>query len=173
MRRGISKKETYNLIEQIRKEIPDIALRTTLLVGHPGETEKTFAELKQFVEEIRFERLGVFPYSEEEGTYSALNFPDSISNSRKSERANEIMAIQNKISGEINLAQKGRYMTVIIDRIENDFIIGRSEYDSPEIDQEVLIYKTGDTPMSGDFVEVEIVDTDDYDLYARIKNRDN
>jgi ribosomal protein S12 methylthiotransferase len=169
MRRGISKKETYSLIDQIRKEIPGIALRTTLLVGHPGETEKTFAELKQFVEEIRFERLGVFPYSEEEGTYSARNFRDSMSRVMKSEITNEIMALQNRISGEINLARKGQYITVIIDRIEDDFIIGRSEHDSPEIDQEVLIYKTGDLPMLGAFVEVEIVDTDDYDLYARIK----
>jgi ribosomal protein S12 methylthiotransferase len=171
MRRGISKKETYSLIERIRKEIPGIALRTTLLAGHPGETEKAFGELKQFVEDVRFERLGVFPYSEEEGTYSALNFPDSISNTRKSERANEIMSIQNRISGDMNLAKKGQYMTVIVDRIEDDFIIARSEHDSPEIDQEVLIYKT-DASLSvvpGDFAKVKIVDTDDYDLYAHIQ----
>jgi ribosomal protein S12 methylthiotransferase len=169
MRRGISKKETYDLIERIRKEIPGIALRTTLLTGHPGETEKTFDELKRFVEEMRFERLGVFPYSEEEGTYSAVNFPDSTSNSRKNERANEIMAIQNKISRDMNLAKKGQSITVIIDRTETDFIVGRSEHDSPEIDQEVLIYKTGKALLPGDFVNVKIVDTNDYDLYARIK----
>jgi ribosomal protein S12 methylthiotransferase len=168
MKRGITKAETYGLIERIRKEIPDIALRTTILVGHPGETEKAFDELKQFVEDVRFERLGVFPYSEEEGTYSAANFRDTISNSKKMERANEIMSIQNKISGETNLARKNQCMRVIIDRIEDDFVVGRSEYDSPEIDQEVLIYKTGTDPRQGSFVNVKIVDTDDYDLYARI-----
>jgi ribosomal protein S12 methylthiotransferase len=168
MRRGVTKAETYSLIERIRKEIPGIALRTTLLVGHPGETEKAFDELKQFVEDVRFERLGVFPYSEEEDTYAAANFLDTISNSRKMNRANEIMAIQNLISGELNLARKNQRMKVIIDRIEPDFVIGRSEHDSPEIDQEVLIYKTGTVPRIGSFVEVEIVDTDDYDLYARI-----
>jgi ribosomal protein S12 methylthiotransferase len=168
MRRCITKAETYSLIEQIRKEIPGIALRTTLLVGHPGETDKAFNELKQFVEDIRFERLGVFPYSEEENTYSALHFTDSMSNSKKMERANEIMSIQNKISGEMNLVKKNQIMTVIIDRIENDFIIGRSEHDSPEIDQEILICKTGINPQSGSFVKVKIVDTDDYDLYAQM-----
>jgi ribosomal protein S12 methylthiotransferase len=168
MRRGITKAETYSLIERIRKEIPGIALRTTLLVGHPGETEKAFAELKQFVENVRFERLGVFPYSEEEDTYAAANFPDTIGNSRKMDRVNEIMSIQNRISGELNLARKNQRMKVIVDRIEPDFIIGRTEYDSPEIDQEALIDKTGTLPSPGSFVEVEIVDTDDYDLYARI-----
>jgi ribosomal protein S12 methylthiotransferase len=168
MRRGITKSETYSLIERIRKEIPGITLRTTLLTGHPGETEKAFDELKQFVEDVRFERLGIFPYSEEEDTYAAANFPDTVSNSKKMNRANEIMSIQNKISGELNLARKNQRMRVIIDRIESDFIVARSEYDSPEIDQEILIYKTGTVHCPGSFVEVEIVDTDDYDLYARI-----
>ncbi|MDR1594234.1 MAG: 30S ribosomal protein S12 methylthiotransferase RimO [Prevotellaceae bacterium] len=169
MRRGITKKETYSFIERIRKEIPGIALRTTLLIGHPGETEKAFDELKQFVEDVRFERLGVFPYSEEEDTYSAAHFRDSTSNVKKMERANEIMSIQNRISGELNHAKKNQCMRVIIDRIENDFVIGRSEHDSPEIDQEVLIYKTGtDHCSAGSFAEVKIVDTDDYDLYAKI-----
>lgn len=168
MRRGITGKETYSFIERIRKEIPSLALRTTIMVGHPGETEKAFNELKQFVEDIRFERLGVFPYSAEEGTFSALNFKDSISNVRKMERADEIMSIQNRISGEMNSAKKHRRMKVIIDRIENGFVIGRSEHDSPEIDQEILIEKTGTDPCPGDFTEIEIIDTDDYDLYARI-----
>jgi ribosomal protein S12 methylthiotransferase len=168
MRRGVTKAETYSLIERIRKEIPGIALRTTLLVGHPGETEKAFDELKQFVEDVRFERLGVFPYSEEDDTYAAANFPDTVGNSRKMNRANEIMSIQNRISGELNLALKNRRMKVIVDRIEPDFVVGRTEYDSPEIDQEALIGKTGTLPLPGSFVEVEIVDTDDYDLYARL-----
>ncbi|MDR1886922.1 MAG: 30S ribosomal protein S12 methylthiotransferase RimO, partial [Prevotellaceae bacterium] len=170
MRRGITKSETYGLIERIRKEIPDIALRTTLLVGHPGETEKAFDELKRFVEDVRFERLGVFPYSEEEGTYSALNFRDSLSAKRKMERADEIMSLQNRISGDMNRAKKGRRLKVIVDRIENDFIIGRSEHDSPEIDHEILISETGINPKPGDFLKVEITDTDDYDLYARISD---
>jgi ribosomal protein S12 methylthiotransferase len=168
MRRGTTQKEIYSLIDRIRKEIPTIALRTTILVGHPGETENAFDELKQFVENIRFERLGVFPYSAEEGTYSALNFRDSISDAKKMERANEIMSIQNKISKETNLAKTNRQMKVIIDRIEDDFVIGRSEHDSPEIDQEILIEKTGDDLRPGNFAEVEITDADDYDLYARV-----
>jgi ribosomal protein S12 methylthiotransferase len=167
MRRRITKAETYRLIERIRKKIPDIALRTTILLGHPGETEKAFGELKQFVEDVCFERLGVFPYSEEEDTYAAANFSDSISNSKKMERANEIMAIQNKISSELNQAKKNQCMKVIIDRIEPDFVVARSEHDSPEIDQEVLIYKTANL-RPGCFVKVKIVDNDDYDLYARI-----
>jgi ribosomal protein S12 methylthiotransferase len=168
MRRGITKKETYSLIERIRKEIPHIALRTTLLIGHPGETEKAFNELKQFVEDVRFERLGVFPYSEEEDTYSAANFRDSVSNSRKMERSDEIMLIQNRISGELNHAKKNQCMRVIIDRSENDFVIGRSEHDSPEIDQEVLIYKTETNFCPGSFAKVKIVDADDYDLFGVI-----
>jgi ribosomal protein S12 methylthiotransferase len=168
MRRGINKEETYRLIEKIRKEIPDIALRTTLLVGHPGETQNAFDELKQFVGDIRFERLGVFPYSAEEGTYSAAHFQDAISNKKKMDRVNEIMSIQNKISETANAAKKGQYMKVIIDSIENDFVVGRSEYDSPEIDQEVLISKTGTVLQPGDFVTVKITDNDDYDLYAEI-----
>jgi ribosomal protein S12 methylthiotransferase len=172
MRRGISKEETYRLIEKIRKEIPDIALRTTLLVGHPGETQPAFDELKQFVEDIHFERLGVFPYSEEEDTFSALNFQDNISKKMKMERANEIMAIQNKISAKMNAAKKGQHIKVIIDRIENDFVVGRSEYDTPEIDQEVLISKIGTEPKPGDFRTVKITDTDDYDLYAEYINHD-
>jgi ribosomal protein S12 methylthiotransferase len=119
---------------------------------------------------VRFERLGVFPYSEEEDTYAAANFRDSISNSTKMERANEIMALQNKISGELNLAKKNRRMKVIIDRVEHDFIVSRSEHDSPEIDTEVLIYKSETDPRPGSFAEVKIVDTDDYDLYAQVLN---
>jgi ribosomal protein S12 methylthiotransferase len=168
MRRGVTKAETYRFVERIRREIPDIALRTTLLVGHPGETEKAFDELKQFVEDVRFERLGVFPYSEEEDTYAAANFRDSISGSKKMERVNEIMSIQNRIASELNSAKKNQRIRVIIDRIEPDFVVGRTEHDSPEIDQEVLIYRNETDPHLGSFVEVEIVDTDDYDLYARM-----
>ncbi|MDR2424562.1 MAG: 30S ribosomal protein S12 methylthiotransferase RimO [Prevotellaceae bacterium] len=168
MRRNITSEETYRLIEHLRKEIPDIALRTTLLVGHPGETDKAFDELKQFVETVRFERLGVFPYSEEEGTWAAINCSDRISKTLKMERADEIMQIQNRISTEINAAKKGSTMKVIIDSIDNEYIIGRTEHDSPEIDQEVLIARDTTTNLRvGNFATVEITDANDYDLFAR------
>ena len=167
MRRNITSSETYRLVEYLRKEIPEIALRTTLLVGHPGETPKAFDELKQFVENVRFERLGVFPYSEEEGTWSATHYSDRISNVQKMERADEIMQIQNRISTEINAEKKGKTLKVIIDSIDEEYIVGRSEHDSPEIDQEVFIDKeTAKNLRVGDFAMVEIIETNDYDLYA-------
>ena len=169
MRRGVTRRESYDFIERIRSEIPDIALRTTLMVGHPGETPKAFNELKQFVEYVRFERLGVFTYSKEEGTYSALHFSDRISKKLKTERANEIMSVQNSISAELNAKKIGKTMKVIVDSVENDFIVGRTEYDSPEIDQEVLITKHKDKILKpGEFVSVKITEADDYDLYAKI-----
>lgn len=170
MRRGISRKETYDLIERLRREIPDIALRTTLLVGHPGEGKKEFEELKQFVKNIRFDRLGVFPYSEEENTYSAETFKDTISNKQKQERTDEIMMIQNRISSELNDGKVGMECRIIIDREENGFYVGRTTYDSPEIDQEVLLQPEGILLQSGDFVDVLITESDDYDLYAQLKN---
>ncbi|MDR0560471.1 MAG: 30S ribosomal protein S12 methylthiotransferase RimO [Prevotellaceae bacterium] len=175
MRRGITRDETYRLIEHIRNRVPEIALRTTLLAGHPGETEKAFNELKEFVENVKFERLGVFPYSEEEGTYSAINFKDRISNIKKMERIDEIMKLQSNISLKLNIARKGQTMKAIIDSIGDDFIIGRTEYDSPEIDQEVLIdTKSVTAPLqTGDFVNVEITDADEYDLYASIVHKEN
>jgi ribosomal protein S12 methylthiotransferase len=170
MRRGITAEETYRLIERLRKTVPGIALRTTLLTGHPGESQGAFDELKQFVEKARFERLGVFPYSEEEGTYSARNFRDEISKKQKSARANEIMEMQQKISTEINAGKRGQSLTVIVDRLEDRFVICRSEHDSPEIDQEVLIRKDWKSSllMPGDFVKARITATGDYDLYAEI-----
>ena len=169
MRRGVTRRESYDFIERIRSEIPDIALRTTLMVGHPGETPKAFNELKQFVEYVRFERLGVFTYSKEEGTYSALHFSDRISKKLKTERANEIMSVQNSISADLNAKKIGKTMKVIVDSVENDFIVGRTEYDSPEIDQEVLITKHKDKILKpGEFVSVKITEADDYDLYAKI-----
>ncbi|MDR2466787.1 MAG: 30S ribosomal protein S12 methylthiotransferase RimO [Prevotellaceae bacterium] len=170
MRRGTTRMESYDFIDRIRQEIPDVALRTTLMVGHPGETLKAFNELKKFVNRVRFERLGVFTYSNEEGTYAAFNFPDNISKKQKAKRANDIMSIQNRISAELNAEKTGKTMKIIVDRIENDFIVGRSEYDSPEIDQEVLVAKHPDlTPKPGDFLSVEITKADDYDLYAAMK----
>jgi ribosomal protein S12 methylthiotransferase RimO len=170
MRRG-KNTEIYSLIEKLRSQIPDIALRTTLLVGHPGEDETAFNELKKFVEDIKFERLGVFPYSEEEDTFSAKNFADDIPEDVKNARADEIMEIQNSISKQLNVERVGKEYRVIVDRIENEYIVARTEYDSPEIDQEVLISITsinGKQPQAGDFVKVKITAGEDYDLFGEI-----
>ena len=167
MRRGISKKETYELIDKLRTNVPNIALRTTLLVGHPGEGKKEFEELKTFVNDVKFERLGVFPYSEEEDTYSALNFRDTLSNKVKQERADEIMEIQKTISLQLNEKRVGENYKIIIDREEGDYYVGRTEFDSPEIDQEVLLKKTKELEV-GEFVNVNIIEADDYDLYAEL-----
>ena len=139
MRRGLTKAETYALIEKLRREIPDIALRTTLLTGYPGETEADFEELLQFVRDIRFERLGVFPYSEEEGTYSATQLHDDVPEEVKQQRVDRIMELQNEISLENNQKRIGRIERVILDRREGDYWIGRSQYDSPEVDTEIFI----------------------------------
>ncbi|MDR1199017.1 MAG: 30S ribosomal protein S12 methylthiotransferase RimO [Prevotellaceae bacterium] len=170
MRRN-SNVEIYRLIENLRKQIPDIALRTTLLVGHPGEDENAFDELKNFVRDVKFDRLGVFPYSEEEGTFSALNFEDNIPEIIKNARADEIMDIQNSISKELNASRVGKKYCVIVDRIESDYIVARTEYDSPEIDNEVLIplASAGNSlPQAGDFVNVKITESEDYDLYGEL-----
>lgn len=165
MRRGINKEQTYALIEKLRQNIPGIALRTTLLTGYPDESESDFEELMQFVRDIRFERLGVFPYSEEENTYSALKLVDNIPPEVKQQRADAIMELQNKISAENNLKRIGKTETVIIDRTENGFYIGRSQYDSPEVDTEILISSA--KPLKpGSFHKVHITSAEDYDLYA-------
>ena len=137
MRRHVTKKETYRLIEQFRKEVPGIHLRTTLMVGHPGETEEDFEELKEFVRKVRFDRMGAFTYSEEEGTYAAANYEDSIPQELKQARLDELMAIQQGISTELSASKVGQKMKVIIDRIEGEYYIGRTEFDSPEVDPEV------------------------------------
>lgn len=166
MRRGITKEETYALINKLKQEIPDIALRTTLLVGHPGESAAEFEELKEFVQTVKFDRLGVFPYSEEENTFSAINFDDSVPEETKQERVEEIMRLQSQIALSNNLQRVGKHMRVLIDRIEGDFYIARSEYDSPEVDQEVLIEATQDAKI-GEFYMVEITDAEEFDLYAK------
>jgi ribosomal protein S12 methylthiotransferase len=167
MRRGTNS-EIYKLIEQLRTQIPDIALRTTLLTGHPGEDDAAFDELKNFVISTKFDRLGVFSYSEEEGTFSAEKFDDNIPENIKNERANEIMEIQNSISKQLNTARVGKEYRVIVDRIENEYIIARTEYDSPEIDNEVLIscksIQKTKMPHAGDFINVKITASEDYDL---------
>lgn len=165
MRRGLGKAETYALIRKLRARIPGIAIRTTLLTGYPGESEEDFEELSEFVRDMRFERLGVFAYSEEESTYSAQRLTDDVPEETKRERADKIMALQNGISAEANLARVGNVERVVIDRREGPLYVGRSEYDSPEVDTEILIASAA--PLEpGSFLEVRITRADDYDLYG-------
>ncbi|MDR2362593.1 MAG: 30S ribosomal protein S12 methylthiotransferase RimO [Prevotellaceae bacterium] len=167
MRRGIDGAQTRALLAQLRNTVPDIAIRTTLIVGHPGEDDAAFAELLHFVEEMRFERLGVFPYSEEEGTYAAQHLPDVIPRREKQRRYEEVMSLQSRISQELNNRMTGRRLRVLIDRREGDCHIARTEYDSPEVDNEVII-PAGATPRRpGQFCEVTITAAEEYDLWGR------
>lgn len=168
MRRNVTKEQTYKLIEDFRREVPGIHLRTTLMVGHPGETEADFEELKEFVRQVRFDRMGAFAYSEEEGTYAAAHYEDNIPPEVKQARLDELMEIQRGISAELSAAKIGQRMKVIIDRLESDYYVGRTEFDSPEVDPEVLIEKQGANLTIGQFYGVEIVDSDDFDLFGRL-----
>ncbi len=168
MRRGHTKQKTLDLIVKMRLEIPDIAIRTTLLVGHPGETEQDFEELKEFVRAMRFDRLGLFTYSPEENTHAGDNLEDLIPEEVKQQRAEEIMAIQQEISLEKNRAMVGKTYKVLIDRKEGDYFVGRTEYDSPEVDNEVLITSGNSQPAIGKFYNVNITQADDFDLFGRI-----
>ncbi|MBQ2415386.1 MAG: 30S ribosomal protein S12 methylthiotransferase RimO [Alistipes sp.] len=168
MKRRHDKAEAMELIKRLRKAIPDIALRTTLLVGYPGETEQDQAELEEFVREVRFDRLGVFPYSEEEGTFSARELKDDVPEDVKELRAGRIMQIQEQISLENNLERVGRRMRVIVDSRQGDYYVARSEYDSPEVDQEILIPVELRQLRKGAFYEVEITGAEDYDLYGEV-----
>lgn len=167
MRRNISKEQTYELMRRIREEVPGIHLRTTLMVGHPGETKKDYEELLQFVKDIRFERMGAFPYSHEDGTYAYEQYKDSISDATKQERMDELMAIQERIAYEINENKIGQTLKVIVDREDEDFYIGRTEFDSPEVDPEVLIRKDKNLKI-GTFYNVEITDAQPFDLYGKV-----
>ena len=169
MRRHVTKEDTYRLIEQFRREVPGIHLRTTLMVGHPGETEVDFEELKEFVRKVRFDRMGAFTYSEEEGTYAAKHYEDSVPAEIKQARLDELMDIQQGISAELSAAKVGKQMRVIIDRVEGDYYIGRTEFDSPEVDPEVLIDRLDGTPLIiGNFYQIEVVDSDDFDLFGKV-----
>jgi ribosomal protein S12 methylthiotransferase len=168
MKRRHTKAEALTLIEKLRKAIPDIALRTTLLVGYPGETDVDFEELKEFVKATKFDRLGVFAYSEEEGTYSATRLKDDVSDEVKQQRVDGIMRLQERVSLENNARRIGQTMRVIVDRKEGEFYIGRSEYDSPEVDQELIIDSRGKRLLRGHFYTVSITDAEDYDLYATL-----
>ena len=168
MRRHITSDETYRLIERLCSEVPGIHLRTTLMVGFPGETEDDFARLKQFVRDVRFERMGAFAYSEEDGTYAAEHYEDNVPQEVKQARLDELMSIQQEISAEKAAEKVGKAYKVIIDRKEGEYYVGRTEYDSPEVDPEVLI-KAGARPLTiGDFYEVKVSDADDFDLYGEV-----
>ena len=168
MRRNVSKSETYDLIEKFRREVPGIHLRTTLMVGFPGETEEDFEQLKEFVQKARFDRMGAFAYSEEEGTYAAETYEDSIPQEVKQVRLDELMAIQQGISAELSQAKIGQEIKVIIDRKEGEYYIGRTQFDSPEVDPEVLIKTDGKRLFSGRFYNVRITNADDFDLYGEV-----
>ena len=166
MRRNITSAQTYELIDCLRTEVPDIHLRTTLLLGHPGETEEDVEELKTFIRKARFERLGAFAFSNEEGTYAYKTFKDDIPEEVKHRRVDEIMSIQQGISAEINQAKIGKTLKVMIDRVEDEYFVGRTEYDSPEVDPEVLIPITTQGVKKGAFYNAKIVGSTDFDLYG-------
>ena len=168
MHRRHTKAEAMELIGRLRGAIPDLALRTTLLVGYPGETEADFEELLAFVREVRFERLGVFPYSEEEGTWSAENLRNDVPEEVKQRRAERIMALQNEISLDNNRRRVGRTERVIIDSRQGDWYVGRTQYDSPEVDQEILIPASERRLLRGHFYDVTVTSAADYDLYGEI-----
>ncbi len=167
MRRNITQQETYDLLNRIREEVPGIHLRTTLMVGHPGETEEDFEQLMEFTEKIRFERMGAFAYSHESGTYSYKHYEDSIPQKIKMERLDRLMHIQENIAADINHAKIGQTFRVIIDREEPDFYIGRTEFDSPEVDPEVLISKE-QLLYPGNFYNVKIHEAEPFDLYGEV-----
>lgn len=166
MRRNFTSAQTYELIDKIRSEVPGIHLRTTMLVGHPEETEQDFEELKEFVRWARFERLGAFAYSHEEGTYAHKNYTDNIPVEIKQQRLGELMDIQQRIAAEINAAKTGSILKVIIDRKEGDYFIGRTEFDSPEVDPEVMIPADTKGVKVGEFYQATIVDATDFELFG-------
>ena len=168
MQRHVTKEDTYALIEKMRNEVPGICLRTTMMVGFPGETDKDFDELLEFVKWARFDRLGAFAYSEEEGTYAALNYRDNVSKKKKQERLDRLMEVQQRISTNLNNAKVGATFTTIIDRIEGDYYIGRTEYDSPEVDTEVLIPTSAGKLNIGQFYNVRIDDATEFDLMGSV-----
>jgi ribosomal protein S12 methylthiotransferase len=168
MKRRHTKAEAMELIARLRTAIPDIALRTTLLVGYPGETEEDVRELEQFVRDVRFERLGVFPYSEEEGTYSATHLRDDVAEEEKERRVARIMRLQEDISLENNQRRVGDELCVIVDSRQGDYYVARSEYDSPEVDQEILIPAALRQLRRGGFYRVRITSADNYDLYGEV-----
>jgi ribosomal protein S12 methylthiotransferase len=167
MRRGTTRQKTEELIHKMRERVPNIAIRTTLIAGHPGETEEDFAEMADFVKRMRFERLGIFTYSHEENTHS-YSYEDDVPEEVKEERAEAIMAIQQEISVELNAEKVGKTFKVLFDRKEGEYFVGRTEYDSPEVDNEVLVNAKDTFVRLGDFAQVKITDSTDFDLYGEI-----
>ena len=167
MRRGTTKEKTTKLLKQFRAAVPEMTIRTTLIVGYPGETEEDFETLRDWVKEMRFERLGCFTYSHEENTH-AYNLEDDVPEDVKIDRANQIMEIQSQISWELNQAKIGQEFKVVIDRKEGNYFVGRTEYDSPDVDNEVLIDATKTYLKTGEFTNVKIIEAEDFDLYAEV-----
>lgn len=168
MHRHVTKADTINLLRTIREQVPGIHIRTTLMVGFPGETEEDFNELLDFVREQRFERMGAFAYSEEEGTYSALHYDDDVPEEVKQQRLDKLMALQQQISEEIEAEKVGKTFPVIIDRKEGDYYVGRTEFCSPEVDPEVLIPVKDKRLRVGDFYQVKMTGSDEFDLYGQV-----
>lgn len=169
MQRNVTKEETYALVERLRSEVPGICLRTTMMVGFPGENDKEFEELIEFVKWAKFDRLGAFAYCEEEGTYAAENYRDSISRKKKQERLDRLMQVQQRISTSLNEEKIGKSFRTIIDRIEGDYYIGRTEFDSPDVDTEVLIHTSERDLRIGEFYNVRITDATEFDLMGTIE----
>ena len=167
MRRGTTQEKTTKLLKEFRVKVPNMTIRTTLIVGYPGETEEDYQKLKDWVIDMRFERLGCFTYSHEENTH-AYNLEDDVPQAIKQERANEIMEIQSQISWELNQEKIGKEFKVVIDRKEGDYFVGRTEFDSPDVDNEVLIDATKTYLKTGEFANVKITDAADFDLYAEV-----
>ena len=167
MRRGTTQAKTTKLIEEFRAKVPEMTIRTTLIVGYPGETEEDFLTLKQWVKDMRFERLGCFTYSHEENTH-AYNLEDDVPEEVKLQRANEIMEIQSQISWELNQAKIGQEFKVVIDRKEGNYFVGRTEFDSPDVDNEVLIDASKTYLKTCEFTTVKIIEAEDFDLYGEV-----
>ena len=169
MLRNVTKEETYALVEKFRQEVPGICLRTTMMVGFPGETDKDFEELVEFVKWAKFDRLGAFAYSEEDGTYAAENYKDNVSKKKKQERLDRLMDIQQRISTKLNGEKVDKVYRTIIDRVEGDYYIGRTEFDSPDVDTEVLIKINEGELNIGEFYNVRITDATEFDLMGTVE----
>jgi len=169
MRRGTTKEKTTKLLKEFRAKVPEMTIRTTLIVGYPGETEEDFQTLKEWVKDMRFERLGCFTYSPEENTH-AYNLEDDVPEEVKMERANEIMEIQSQISWELNQAKIGQEFKVVIDRKEGNYFVGRTEFDSPDVDNEVLIDASKTYLKTGEFTKIKVIEAEDFDLYGQVIN---
>ena len=167
MRRGTTKAKTTKLLQEFRAKVPEMTIRTTLIVGYPGETEEDFQTLKEWVQDMRFERLGCFTYSHEENTH-AYNLEDDVPEEVKIDRANQIMEIQSQISWELNQEKIGKEFKVVIDRKEGNYFVGRTEYDSPDVDNEVLIDATSTYLKTGEFTRIRVIEAEDFDLYGQV-----